>query len=84
MPPLDHAMRIHGMKTYLRESVEYIGEVHACRMMRSRLGWFAKGLPQSSKFREAIKHISTESEALEIISHYQSCLALEHQSVSVC
>jgi len=79
--PVDYSMRIRGMQTYLRESVEYIGEVHACRMMRSRLGWFAKGLPQSSKFREAIKRISTESEALEIISHYQSLLAsVRHDS----
>lgn len=77
--PIDYAVRIQGMQSYLRESIKYIGEVHACRMMRSRLGWFSKGLPQSSKFREAIKQITTETEALEIISRYKTVLASDQR-----
>ena len=64
-------MRIDMMKRYLKASVAYLGETHACYMLRSRLGWFTKGMPHSSSFREAIKHISTQTEALEIIQNYK-------------
>ncbi len=59
---------------YLRFSVEYLGEKHACYIMRSRLGWFVKGLRYSSRFRESIKHISTEDEALGLIKDYMAFL----------
>ena len=67
--------RFEGMLRYLRASVEYFGEKHACYMMRSRLGWFVKGLRNSSHFREAIKKISTEKQAVAIIRSYQQTLA---------
>jgi hypothetical protein len=43
-------------------------------MMRSRLGWFVKGLRFSSKFRESIKHVSSEKEAIERIETYRKVL----------
>ena len=67
--------RFEGMLRYLRASVKYFGEKHACYMMRSRLGWFVKGLRNSSHFREAIKKISTEQQAVDIIRNYQQTLA---------
>jgi len=67
--------RFEGMLRYLCASVEYFGEKHACYMMRSRLGWFVKGLRDSSHFREAIKKISTEQQAVDIIRSYQQTLA---------
>jgi tRNA-dihydrouridine synthase B len=70
----DLAQRFATIKRYLRLSVRYFGEEHACRMMRSRLGWFVKGLRQSSNFRLFLKHISTEQEALELISAYYDAL----------
>lgn len=62
------------MIRYLRESVAYIGEEPACRMMRSRLGWFTRGLRNSSKFRESIKHLSSEAEGIEFITAYRDTL----------
>ena len=38
--------------------------------MRSRLGWFTKGLPFSSKFRESIKQVSFEKEATRTANAY--------------
>jgi nifR3 family TIM-barrel protein len=69
------AYHFKTMKRYLHASVQYIGEEHACRMMRSRLCWFVKGLPNSSQFRRSINHISTEREALDLIEGYQESLA---------
>jgi len=69
--------RFAGMLRYLRASVQYFGEKHACYMMRSRLGWFVKGLRHASHFREAIKKITTEQQAVDIIRRYQQTLTGE-------
>ncbi|MBI9087034.1 MAG: tRNA dihydrouridine synthase DusB [Desulfobacterales bacterium] len=65
------------MLRYLQASVRHIGEAHACRMMRSRLGWFVKGLPHSSRFRESIKRVETESETADLIRSYHKILKAE-------
>ena len=66
--------RFDMMVRYLKESVAYLGEENACYMLRSRLSWFVKGMPHSSRFRESIKHISSEAEALDIIETYRNAL----------
>lgn len=73
-PETDLSTRFRMMKRYLRVSVVYFGEEHACYMMRSRLAWFVKGLPHAKHFRESIKHISTEKEALELIEGYRESI----------
>jgi len=70
----DLAGRFDVMIHYLKASVEYLGEEPACRMMRSRLGWFAKEMHNSSKFRESIKHLSSEKEGIELINAYKDSL----------
>jgi nifR3 family TIM-barrel protein len=70
----DIARRFDIMLRYLKASVKYIGEEHACRMMRSRLGWFTKGMHKSSQFREAVKHLSSEAEGIELINAYRDDL----------
>ncbi len=69
---LDHHFDI--MIRYLQESIKYFGEEIACRMMRSRLCWFSKGLRNSSQFRKSINHISTETEALQRIEAFKNSL----------
>ncbi len=72
---LDQRMAI--MIQYLKASTAYLGEETACRMMRSRLGWFVKGMPRSSAFRTSIRQIETEAEALERIAAYRDMIACE-------
>jgi nifR3 family TIM-barrel protein len=72
---LDHHFEI--MTRYVRESVKYFGEEIACRMMRSRLCWFAKGLRNSSQFRKSINHISTQAEALQRIEAFKESLEVQ-------
>ena len=69
--------RFDIMTHYFKASVEYIGEESACRMMRSRLGWFTRGMRNSSKFREAIKHLASEEEGIELIGAYRNSLLNE-------
>jgi nifR3 family TIM-barrel protein len=73
----DPSQRFEVMAQYLRSSVIYFGEPRAMRMMRSRLGWFVKGLSYSSRFRESIKQVSTEKEALSRIEQYKKLLSAE-------
>jgi nifR3 family TIM-barrel protein len=76
-PREDLSQRFDLMNHYLKASVDYIGEEAACRMMRSRLGWFTRGMRNSSKFRESIKYLSSEKEGIELIGAYKSSLLAE-------
>jgi nifR3 family TIM-barrel protein len=73
-PPVDLTVRFDALRAYLRASVRFFGERHACRMMRSRLGWFSRGLPHSSAFRESIKELASEAQALEKLAAYEALL----------
>lgn len=71
---VDTARRFSTMRDFLRASVAHCGEKVACRTMRGRLGWFVRGLPASSSFRETIKRIESEEEALHHLAQYESQL----------
>jgi nifR3 family TIM-barrel protein len=73
----DLSHRFDIMARYFKTSVDYMGEETACRMMRSRLGWFTRGMRNSSKFRESIKHLSSEEEGVELIGTYRNSLLNE-------
>jgi tRNA-dihydrouridine synthase B len=75
MPPTPTVRRA-AMVRYLRETVDLLGEARACRIMRSRLAWFVKGLEGSSRFRAAITRVSTLPEALGLIDAFFEGLAV--------
>ncbi|MEW5908241.1 MAG: tRNA dihydrouridine synthase DusB [Thermodesulfobacteriota bacterium] len=68
---VDPAERYEVMERYVRTSVLYLGEKQACRMMRSRLAWFVKGVEYGSRFKEKIKEVSSEIEAIEQIRFFR-------------
>ncbi len=74
----DLAARFEAMAWYVRASVAHLGELTACRMMRSRLLWFVKGLPHNGRFREAVKSMETEEEILALINGYRCALIDRH------
>ncbi|MBC2711837.1 MAG: tRNA dihydrouridine synthase DusB [Desulfosarcina sp.] len=67
--------RIDMMLRYLHDSVSYLGEQTACHMMRSRLCWFVKGMRNAGQFRNAIRFISSEKEAEELIQQYADSIS---------
>jgi len=73
-PLLNFSHRFEMMKRYVDDSIQYIGEVYACQIMRSRLGWFVKGFPHAAKFRESIKRISSREEAFDLMEQYEKQL----------
>lgn len=70
--------RIDRMLRYLHMAVQHYGEQRACRMMRSRLCWFVKGMHASSRFRESIKGIDSENRARQLIEDYRTALTGAH------
>jgi tRNA-dihydrouridine synthase B len=75
--PVAAQARITIMQRYLNAAVYHFGENRACLMMRSHLGWFAKGLPQAGQFRHAIRHIDSEAAADSLIAAYAATLAAD-------
>lgn len=55
---------------YLDDTMDYLGEEHGCRVMRSRLAWFVKGLPHAAKFRGEITRIASKEQAGELIEEF--------------
>ncbi len=72
MPPrlVSPEDRIALMVRYLDSSVKFLGEKRACFMMRSRLAWLAKGLPQAGGFRRSVRLVASHAESLELIEAY--------------
>jgi nifR3 family TIM-barrel protein len=66
--------RFDLMLSYLDAAVDYHGEKRACYMLRSRLGWFSKGMHAGGRFRETIKQISSQKEAKTLILAYRDLL----------
>ena len=67
----DMSQRTEVIIKYVKDMVVYFGERRGCQLLRSRLGWFVKGLPYSSKFRDSIKHISSQDEAVKRVREYR-------------
>lgn len=72
--PVSLEHRFNVMQRYVTTSVKHFGEKRACNMMRSRLGWFVKGLPHCNKFREALKSISSEDDATTLMDSYMNTI----------
>ncbi len=68
--PVTPTQRRQAMLRYLEDSVKYSGELTACRMMRSRLAWFVKGLPNATSFRQDIKTLTSQRQAEVLIEQF--------------
>lgn len=62
--------RLHTVLRYIEYSVNHFGETRAVPIMRSRLGWFTKGLPHSSRFRAAITRLKTRQDMIDAVQAY--------------
>lgn len=68
------------MRFYMESTIKYLNEEIACKMMRSRLAWFVKGLPHNGEFKEKIKNIETRDQALIVIEEYEKLLMEKSQA----
>jgi len=63
-----------AMERLTQMYVNYFGEKPACKMLRSRLTWFVKGLPGCSSFRKNLSLMNSKSHALELIKEFEDSL----------
>ena len=75
--PPDLDARFSVMNRYLDSSIAYIGEEYGCKMMRSRLAWFVKGMAGSSEFRKSLTTISTLAQARALLQQFKARLSAE-------
>jgi len=73
-PEISLKKKFDAICEYVDHSIEYLGEKRACRLMRSRLGWFMKGLPNSSQFRNDIRFLETREQTLSLLMDYYETL----------
>jgi tRNA-dihydrouridine synthase B len=74
VPKIDRDMQFDLMGKFVDASYAFLGEKQASFMMRSRLGWFVKGLRHSNRFRVSLNHLSSRKEAHELIRRYRKSL----------
>jgi len=70
LPAEDFRQRLEVMRRFVTASVSCFGEARAARMLRTRLAWFAKGMPKSSGLRQAAGRIGCIADAFELIDAY--------------
>ncbi|WP_028314458.1 tRNA dihydrouridine synthase DusB [Desulfatibacillum aliphaticivorans] len=70
MEEIDLDDRKKALFDYLDDTMDYLGEEHGCRVMRSRLAWFVKGLPNAAKFRGEITRIASKEQARDLIEEF--------------
>jgi len=73
-PEISLKNKFDAICEYVDHTIEYMGEKRACRLMRSRLGWFTKGLPNSSQFRNDIRFLETRAQTVEFLMNYYEML----------
>ena len=58
------------MKKLVQYYSEYYDDKHASRILRGRLAWFIKGLPNAGHFREKLSQINSCDQAIELIQEF--------------
>jgi nifR3 family TIM-barrel protein len=80
-PPAALEDRLATMRRYVDLTVACYGEETALRLIRSRLGWFAKGLRSAAALRQAAAKTETISAALELIDAHRAAAAAHGQAI---
>lgn len=72
IPADDLNLRLDLMLRYLGLSVACLGRQRTCRLMRSRLGWFTKGVPDSSGLRQRLSAVTSIDQAQDLIESFRA------------
>ena len=67
-----HGQVFNAMDRLTRSYIDFFGEEIACRMLRSRLSWFIKGIPGCSSFRKRLSAIKSGDQALTLIKEFET------------
>ena len=67
-----HGRIFRAMAHLTHSYIDFFGEEIACRMLRSRLSWFVKGIPGCSSFRKRLSAIESGDQALSLIKEFET------------
>lgn len=59
---------------HIRKAVNYFGEKIAIPRMRKHVAWYIKGMPNSTKIKEKINRLTTESGIISLLKDYLTIL----------
>lgn len=66
-PEQEMRWRLDTMTQYVGAMTDYCGPDLACRLLRGRLGWLAKGMPGASRFRATVSRLTGIDQAYDCI-----------------
>ena len=58
------------IKEHFELLLKYKGEYTATREIRKHIGWYVKGMPNASEFRDKINKVESEKEFFEMLNNY--------------
>lgn len=67
-PSLKH--QVETVIEHLESMLEHYGNHAGLRIARKHIGWYSKGLPQSSEFRAAVNNVDDASKVRELINGF--------------
>ena len=56
---------------HYRRAIEYFGEFKAIREMRKHIGWYVKGMKNSTDLKNIINYVNDSEKAIEILLEYK-------------
>ena len=59
---------------HYREALEYFGEYKAVREMRKHIGWYIKGLKNSTEIKNNLNYINESEKVIELLMEYKNQL----------
>ncbi len=80
MPPPSLKEKLAVIKNHLEDMISIKGERKGLQEMRKHLGWYTKGLPNSSKIRVELFEIKNKNELITCLTKYFVDLADHEQS----
>ncbi len=66
----DLSARLAVIRRYVDYMVDHFGEHRAVRMLRSRIVWFVKGMPDCSSFRDQVVRLDSREDMVNAVRTY--------------
>ena len=70
MPEPSNEEKYNVIKEHFELLLKYKGEYTATREIRKHIGWYVKGMPNASEFRDKINKVESEKDFFEMLNNY--------------
>ncbi len=70
MPEVSNEEKYNVIKEHFELLLKYKGEYTATREIRKHIGWYVKGMPNASEFRDKINKVEKEEDFFEMLNNF--------------